>query len=143
MNTINIIGRLIQDPELRSINDDRKLAKFSIAYNERWSTGEHTSFFDVIAWGRQAETVSNFFKKGQRMGIQGRLRQERFEDKEGNKRNRVVIVLNEFTFIEPKGSDGQGSSSSAYSNQPPSAKSNDMENGDLPSFDEDGEEVPF
>ncbi len=144
MNNVNIIGRITNDLELKNVGQDSILLNFSIAYNERWGSREETYFFDVVSWGKQAEIVANYFKKGQRIGVSGRLKQERFQDKEGNNRSRVTILLRDFTFIEGKNSTnattGTTGSASGFENNTNSSAANNFNNFSPPNLDE---EVPF
>lgn len=144
MNNVSIIGRITNDLEVRVVGNDLKVLSFSIAYNERRREKDETSFFDVTAWGRQAEVIANYFRKGHRIGISGRLRQERFKDRDGNNRSRISIVLADFTFIEQKSDTAEGGSggapSSVKSAQPTSKEADFSQFGDAPSVDDD---VPF
>lgn len=104
MNQVNIIGRLTADPVLSYTQGGTACCKFSIAYNEIYvKDGEkinNAHFFNVVAWQKQAETVAEYFKKGQRIGITGKIQQRRWQDQNGNDRSVVEIVLNGFDFIE-------------------------------------------
>ena len=147
MNNVSIIGRITNDLEVRVVGNDLKVLSFSIAYNERRREKDETSFFDVTAWGRQAEVIANYFRKGHRIGVSGRLRQERFKDRDGNNRSRITIVLADFTFIEQKSDTGEGGSnfnqntqSSARETQSTSKEADFSQFGDAPSIDDD---VPF
>ncbi len=102
MNQVIIIGRLTADPELKyTAGKGTALATFTVAVDDRFDN-EHTNFFDVTAWGKTAENICNFFVKGKAIGIVGRLKQERWDNKEGQKRSKVGIVLDSFDFIGKK-----------------------------------------
>ncbi|BBM88417.1 single-stranded DNA-binding protein [Spirochaetota bacterium] len=138
MNQVTIIGRITKELELRQVGGDKTLLTFSIAYNDSYGDNEHTSFFDITAWGRQAEVIAQYFKKGQRIAVVGRLKQDRYEAKDGSgMRSRVNIVLREFSFIEPK-----GYTAAASEGVPPSeAPMQQQEANNPPLMDDD--EVPF
>jgi single-strand DNA-binding protein len=98
MNTVNAIGRFVSDPEFKMAGD-KELTTFTVAVDERY--GDHTNFFDCQAWGKTAEVIANHFNKGKQIGISGRLKQDRWE-KDGQKRSRVFIVVENFTFCGKK-----------------------------------------
>ncbi len=139
MNIVNLIGRIVNELEVKKVSQDNSLLNFSVAYNERWGTREESHFFNIVSWGKQAETIASYFKKGQRIGITGKLKQERFQDKEGVNRSRVVIVLRDFTFIENKSSDNSFSSNKKNNNY--NNDGNGFDNFSPPSDLDD--EVPF
>lgn len=150
MNNVNIIGRITNDLEVREVRNDLKVLSFTIAINERTGTNEESYFFDIVSWNKQAETIATYFKKGQRIGVNGKLKQERFQDKEGKNRSRVVIVLREFDFIEPK--DSNSFNSGSYTNKPiesppPKPDSNASSKLEFDSFPNNqnfgDDEVPF
>jgi single-strand DNA-binding protein len=88
------------------------VAKFSIAssytYTKDGAKKETTSFFNCVAWGKTGEIIAQYFKKGQRIAIEGRLQQRSWDDQSGNKRTAVEIVVENFNFIE-KAEKGQSS----------------------------------
>jgi single-strand DNA-binding protein len=94
-----LAGNLTADPELIA---NGKGCKFGIAVNERIKRGDewqdHASFFDVVVWGNAAASCSEHLSKGARVGIDGRLRQERWE-KDGSKRSAVKIVAEWVQFL--------------------------------------------
>jgi single-strand DNA-binding protein len=106
-NSVRLIGHIGQNPEVRSLNSGKKLAKFSIAINESYrnDTGERitdTQWHNVTAWGKQAELVEKLLKKGSEVAIDGKLNNNSYTDKDGVKRYATDIVLNEFSLIGPK-----------------------------------------
>lgn len=94
LNRITITGRLTYDPELRKTPNDISVTNFSIANQRDYknSDGEReTDFFDVIAWRANAEFVTQYFRKGSLITVDGRLETRRYVDKNGN--NRVVVEI--------------------------------------------------
>ena len=89
MNSVNLIGRLTADPEIRYLESGKSVAKFSIAVSR---SKEEADFFDVEAWEKTAEVISQFCKKGSQVGVSGSIHQERWRDKatETN-RSRVIV----------------------------------------------------
>ena len=102
MNSINILGRLTKQPELKTSQSGKYYSNFSIAVNTGWGDNRETSFFNCMAFGKTAETVVQYFSKGHRILIDGSLKQDSWTDKEGNKKTSVSIIVNRVDFIEPK-----------------------------------------
>lgn len=105
MNSINIIGVITKDIELKETSTGVKYCRFSIAVRRNFANpdGEYESdFFNIIAWRKTAEFISEYFGKGKRIGISGRLQQNSYDDSEGNHRTSVEIVANEVQLIEKK-----------------------------------------
>ncbi len=106
MNTVALIGRLCGDPQLRYTPNGTAVANASLAVPRRGNR-EETDWFDLTFWGKTAELAANHLTKGRQVGITGRLRQERWE-KDGEKRSKVVVVVDSVTFIGNKGDAGRG-----------------------------------
>jgi single-strand DNA-binding protein len=108
MNHFNIIGRLTRDPELKYLPSGTAVASFSIAVGKAYknSSGElvdEVDFFNCKAWSKLGETICNYVKKGHRLGIEGRLSQNSWEDQNGNKRSTVELIVSSMYFLQPKG----------------------------------------
>lgn len=106
MNTVALIGRLGGDPQLRYTPNGTAVANASLAVPRRGNR-EETDWFDLTFWGKTAELAANNLAKGRQVGITGRLQQERWE-KDGEKRSKVVVVVDSLTFIGNKGDAGRG-----------------------------------
>lgn len=104
MNSVNIIGNLTRDIELRFTANGKAVANFSIAVPDAFNK-EHTNFFNVVVWGKQGENCANYLGKGKKAGITGRLQQRVWETKEGQKRYEVEIVADRVEFLTPKSQD--------------------------------------
>lgn len=107
MNTVNIIGTMTKDVELKYMLSGTAVGSFSIAVNQDYKNQqgqkvEKTSFFEVKIIGKQAETVNQYFHKGSRIGITGSLEQESWTTQDGQNRSKVVIKLDGFSFIDKK-----------------------------------------
>lgn len=100
MNTLNVIGRMVKDIE-KSVVGEKKthLAKFSLAVQDG---KEVVYFFDCEAWGQHADFASKYLSKGMRVGVTGKLTQQRWE-KDGKNYSKYVVVVHEFTFCESVG----------------------------------------
>ena len=109
------MGRLTWDPELRYTPSGMAIAKIRLAVNRNWRNEagelqEEVSFIDVDAFGKQAETIGQYFKKGNPIFLEGRLRQDQWEDKQtGQKRSQLKVVLRNFQFL-PSGQSREGGS---------------------------------
>jgi len=110
VNLVALVGRLTRDPELRYSQSGIAVAKFSIAVDRPFNRDE-TDFFDIVAFRKTAELAANHLTKGRQVGITGHLQQERWE-KDGEKRSKVVVVVEEITFVGPRpdsaGDEGGG-----------------------------------
>jgi len=104
-NKVILVGNLTRDPELRYTPKGVAIAKLGLAVNRVWrtetgETREETTFVDIDAFSKQAETIAQYMKKGSPILIEGRLRLDSWEDKQtGQKRNRLGVVLEGFQFL--------------------------------------------
>src|SRR5215471_15630244 len=103
-NKITIVGYLGRDPELRYTPQGTALCKMSIATTEKRKNvagemEEHTTWFRVTAWGRQAELANEYLAKGRQVYIEGRLRLEEYTDREGQKRYSAEVSATEIQFL--------------------------------------------
>ena len=102
MNKVQLIGRLTKDPELRSTQNGTNVAKYTIAINTGYGEKQQTQFINISTWGKSGEFVSKYFKKGQSIGIVGRLNSNNYEDKNGNKRYSLEVITEDIEFIGDK-----------------------------------------
>lgn len=103
MNVSTIIGNLTRDPELKALPSGTEVCELTVAVNERGKDGkEYVSFLDVVTFGVTAQNCGRYLTKGRQVAVTGRLRQERWETPEGQKRSRVKIVAQFVDFIGPK-----------------------------------------
>jgi single-strand DNA-binding protein len=110
LNKVILIGRLTRDPELRYTTGSTPVANLSIASNRNYTVNsekkEEVSFYNCIAWSKLGEIMTQYCKKGNRIGIEGRLQQRKWDDQNGNKRSTVEVVVENFQFLEPKQEGG-------------------------------------
>ncbi|MBX3278788.1 MAG: single-stranded DNA-binding protein [Acidobacteria bacterium] len=109
-NKITIVGYLGRDPELRYTPSGTAVCDFSVATSERRrdATGESndiTTWFRVSVWGKQAEFANQYLAKGRLVYIEGRLRQEEFTDREGNRRTSLQVNASDVQFLGPRPDD--------------------------------------
>ena len=106
MNKVVLMGRLTRDPEVRYTSGNNTLvASFSIAVNRRFARqGEErqADFFNVVAWDKTGEFCSKYFKKGQQVGVIGRLQTRNYDDKDGKKVYVTEVVAEETYFADSK-----------------------------------------
>lgn len=102
MNKVQLIGRLTKDPELRYTKSNIAVANYSIAVNDGYGEKQQTQFINISTWGKSGEFVSKYFKKGQAIAIVGRLNNNNYEDKNGNKRYSIEVVTEDIEFIGNK-----------------------------------------
>ena len=106
-NRVQLIGNLGMDPEVKSFDGGRKLAKFSVATSQSYTNnkGERvkdTQWHNIIAWGKLAETAEKYLKKGSEVALEGKLVYRTYETKEKQLRYITEIVLNEFMMFSKK-----------------------------------------
>jgi single-strand DNA-binding protein len=127
MNNVDLIARITSDLELQTTTNGTSLCKFSVAYNEKYNGQEHAHFFNCTAFGKSAEFVVNYCKKGGRVGVFGKLVQNRWETKEGQKRSSVEIMVREVSPIDWK--DSENVQERPVTNQP---ENNPFSDKDIP-----------
>ena len=111
-NKVMLLGNLTRDPQLRYTPSQMAVCEFGLAVNRRRrsSSGEQQEevcFVDITAWGKQAETLSKYVTKGQPLFIEGRLTLDRWETKDGQKRSKLHVTLENFQFLD-SGRNRQG-----------------------------------
>ncbi len=142
-NRVILAGNLTRDPELRYTPKGTAIAKIGMAINRSWKNeaGEQqteVTFVDVDAFGRQAEVIAQYLKKGRPVLVEGRLKLDQWEDKNTQqKQSKLKVVLESFSFLDSKGGDGGGASSGRPAAAAPSASSEP----DGPGGEDD--DVPF
>ncbi len=113
-NKVILAGNLTRDPELRYTPKGTAIARIGIAINRTWKnetgeTKEEVTFVDVDAWGRQAEVIAQYLKKGRPILMEGRLKHDQWEDKNTHqKQSKLRVVLENFQFMDSGRSDAAG-----------------------------------
>ena len=138
-----IVGNITRDPELRTTPSGTQVCGFSVAVNRNYKDNsgeqrENVSFFDCSAWGKSGEIIAQYAKKGSGILVSGRLEQRSWEDKEGQKRSRVEIVVEDFNFVGGANGDGGNGGSSKSS-----AASSDVAPDDISEEPIDLSDIPF
>jgi single-strand DNA-binding protein len=149
-NKVILAGNLTRDPELRYTPKGTAIAKFGLAINRTWKndageTKEEVTFVDVDAFARQAEVIAQYFKKGRSILVEGRLKLDQWDDKQtGQKRSKLGVTLETFSFLDSKGGDGAGSSDTARSRPAPApASAPSVEAPEAEGMAPEQDDVPF
>ena len=106
-NRVQLIGNPGMDPEVRELDGGKKVAKFSIATRDFYKNSdgervEDTQWHNVVAWGKTAELVGKFIRKGKQVYLEGKLTSRSYESKEGDKRYITEVVLNDILLLGRK-----------------------------------------
>lgn len=103
MNKVFLTGHLGADAELKYTQNQTPVANFSMATTKKWGKGEDskekTIWHTVNIWGKTAENIYQFLKKGKKVSLMGEIDENKWEDKEGNKRSRTIIISHEIEFM--------------------------------------------
>ena len=107
LNKVLLIGNLTRDPEVRMMSNGRPVCNFGLALNRSYKDSEgnrkeEVTFVDVECFGPRAEAVGRFFSKGRAIFVEGRLKLDQWESKEGEKRSALRVVLDNFEFVDSK-----------------------------------------
>ena len=142
LNNIMLIGRLTKDPESKYLPSGSAVVEFSIANNYYMSNKNSTevNYFDVVAFGKMAETVAKYLTKGKQVAISGTLRQDRWQDKDTNApRSKVRIIMQSMQMLGSAFGGVGASSPNMDATYMPSSMGNSV---DIGGFSDD-DEVPF
>ena len=145
-NRVVLVGNLTQDVELRYTPAGTAVTDVSLAVNERvkrndqWT--EEANFFDVTLWGRTAEVASEYLSKGSSVLIEGRLKQDRWEQ-DGQKRSKVKVVGERMQMLGSRGGGGGSSTGSAPHTNTQQTQSSPAAQSSAPATAPPEDEVPF
>jgi len=146
INQVILMGRLTRDPETRTTPSGKTITTFSLAV-DRVGQDDQADFFDVTAWEKTGELVAQYLTKGRRALVQGRLRQDSWDDKEtGKKRSKVEVVASDVTFLDgPSGGNNNDSASVSTTPAAPAGKkkAEDVVIEDIDDKPIDLSEIPF
>ncbi|MCE4971881.1 MULTISPECIES: single-stranded DNA-binding protein [Staphylococcus] len=130
-NSVILTGRITKDLELKSAGQTQ-VTNFSMAVDNPFKRDD-ASFFDIVAFGKTAELLNNYCGKGSKILIEGNLKQDRFQDKQGNNRSAVRVIANRVEFL-----DSKGQSNNQPKQQQGQAQDNPFDNSDF-----DDSSLPF
>ena len=147
MNKVILMGRLTRDPEVRYTQTNNTLvAPFSLAINRRFARpGEErqADFINIVAWSKLGEFCSKYFKKGQQVGVIGRIQTRTWDDEQGQKHYVTEVVAEEAYFADSKrdGEMGANSNFDSTFGAMPTSNMGASENSDFETFS--GDDLPF
>ncbi len=145
LNKVMIIGRVTNDPQMRSTQTGQNVTSFSVATNRKWNnknTGqqqEDSQFHNIVAWGKLAEICSQYLRKGARIYTEGRLQTQSWDDaKTGEKKYRTEINLENMIMLDSKGQNAGGGNNNYQSQTPVAPQKNNMppQNINVPAAEE-------
>ena len=144
MNVVILMGRMTRDPELKYTSGGKAYANFTLAVQK---TKDEAEFIDCIVWEKTAETIAEYFRKGRKILVQGRLNVSSYEQN-GEKRKSTKVVVNSFEFVENSGNGNNGSGyqlNQPYNGNSGSSSNKPVHNDTYENDDdmEDDEEFPF
>lgn len=137
-NLTILTGRITKDLELKQAGQTQ-VTNFSMAVDNPFKKDD-TSFFDIVAFGKTAQLLNDYCGKGSKVLIEGNLKQDRFQDKEGNNRSVVRVIANRIEFLDSKGSNQQNNQLQQQRGQAPAGNNpfandngiNDISESELP-----------
>ncbi len=157
LNRVFLIGRLTRDPETRALPSGQSVTNFGLATSRYYTNKdrekkEETEFHNLVAFGRLAEIISQYLKKGSLAFFEGRLRTRSWEDNAGNKRSRTEVIVERMQLAPKSIGTQQAKKETTEKNPPTGGKKNPPTGGkeeeeDIPVIEEDGEidveDIPF
>lgn len=110
---VTVAGRLTRDPETREVGGT-SVTTYTVAVSEKFKTKagedrETVAYIDCESWGRQGEVIAQYVAKGDPLLVSGRLRQDNWEDKDGNKRSKLKVAVDKFEFLKSRSDSGSRS----------------------------------
>ena len=114
-NRVQLIGHLGHDPEIKAIENGKKMARFTLATDDSYKNAEgqkikETTWHNLIAWNGLADLSEKYLKKGSKLAVEGRIVYRTYEDKKGVTKNITEIVLADFMFLDPAKGNGKEAS---------------------------------
>ena len=149
LNKVILIGNLTRDPELRSLPSGVKVCSFSLATNRVWkdkngARQEAADYHNVVVFGRQAETVSQYMRKGSSLLVEGRMQTRSWDDKtSGEKKYRTEVIADRTQFGPKSSGSSQGGSQSFSKESPKKEENGEVDTIEYPEEDINPEDIPF
>lgn len=150
LNKAFIFGNLTKDPELKSLPSGTKVTSFGVATNRTWkdkngAKQEEVTFHNVVAFGKQAEVLAQYMKKGKSIFVEGRITNRSWDDKDGTKKYRSEITLENFQFGPSLPGSGAGYQADSGSKEasPSKSKAPEMDTIEYPTEEINPEDIPF
>lgn len=148
LNRALIFGNLTKDPELKSLPSGTKVTSFGVATNRTWkdkngAKQEEVTFHNVVAFGKQAEVLAQYMKKGKSIFVEGRITNRSWDDKDGTKKYRSEITLENFQFGPSAPGAGGYQADSSKESAPSKGKAPEMDTIEYPTEEINPEDIPF
>lgn len=148
LNKAIIIGNLTRDPEMRSLPSGMQVANISVATNRVWkdkngTKQEDTDYHNVVVFGRRAETVGQYLKKGSSVLVEGRIQTRSWDAQDGTKKYRTEIIADTVQFGPRRGGESTGGSSSQKETKNAGADKDTLDTIEYPAEDINPNDIPF
>lgn len=148
LNKAILIGNLTRDPELRSLPSGVKVCSFSLATNRVWkdkngARQESADYHNVVVFGRQAETVAQYMKKGSSMLVEGRMQTRSWEDKTSGEKKYRTEVIADRTQFGPRSGNAGGSNGNKTQGNAVTKNTEEVDSIEYPEEDINPEDIPF
>lgn len=147
LNKVFLIGNLTRDPELKALPTGTKVASIGLATNRTWKDAqgmkkESVEYHNVVAFGRQAEVLTQYMKKGSSMYMEGRIQTRSWDAQDGTKKYRTEVILENFQF-GPKTGGSSASPTPASSSEKQADAKPDLDTVEYPEEEINLEDIPF
>ncbi len=148
INKAFLFGNLTRDPELKSLPSGIKVASFGVATNRTWKNKDgvkqdSVTYHNVVAYGKPAELIAQYLKKGRSIFVEGRIDNRSWDDKDGTKKYRTEIIVENFQFGPSAGGIYSGKDSTASVETPAKEKAEKMDTIEYPTEEINPEDIPF
>lgn len=122
VNSVVLVGNVVREPDLKYMQNGTAIAVVSIAVNRAKKNpdgtwGDEASFFDVTLFGKTAENLKQYLVKGQKIAVQGSLKQDRWQDQQGNNKSKVGVIADNVQLVGERKQQAQGSFNQYQNNQ--------------------------
>lgn len=148
-NKVILLGNLTRDPETRVTANGNTICKLGMAVSRVYSTRdgerkEETTFVDIDAFGKQAEVITKYMRKGRPLMVEGRLKLDQWETNDGQKRSKLGVILENFQFVGGRDDNAGAANSEGYESSSPPKNSAPAPSAPAPKSDDSlDEDVPF
>jgi single-strand DNA-binding protein len=145
-NKVLLMGNITRDVQLKQTSGNQSVVEIGVAVNRKYKTKdgqerEEVTFVDCECWGPRAEVIAKYFTKGKPIFIEGRLKLDTWEDKDGQKRSKMRVMIEDFQFVEGRGGGGGGGGDEGYAPSPSRSSGASGGRGGHSGIQE--EEIPF
>ena len=148
MNTVNLIGRLVRDNELKYTKSGKAVATNTLALDDGWGDNKRSYFIPIVVWEKQAESLANYTRKGSKIAVNGKLTSRSYETQDGQKRTIIEVMANQYggiEFLDIKNSSGGVTNSQTTNNANAQQNRNNVQSDPFSnsSIDIDSQDLPF